>query len=293
MKFEKYMDLYIKLNASSWKPSYLDKVLGICRNRFDYFRGKDIQDIKVSDCKLWYLTLKDVSTKSKKGYISVLKGIFDLAFYDDIITRNPVLHVKIEKYKTPKINPFTADEVKNIIDSAKSFNFNFVYFLAMGFYTGMRTGEILALKRSNIDLENKTITINSTRSRFGENSPKTFTSNRTIPIINLLYPYIEQMINSHDGDYMLLTQYGKPYRDTYVFTQRWWKPILKDLCLDYRRLYTMRHTYATNMLYRNLVTPVQLSQLLGHASTEMIFSVYVNYIDSKIDKFNRSISVYS
>ena len=55
----------------------------------------------------------------------------------------------------------------------------------------------------------------------------------------------------------------------------------------------MRHTYATNMLYNNLVTPLQLAQLLGHSSTEMVYSVYVNYLDEKIDDFSRSISVYS
>lgn len=55
----------------------------------------------------------------------------------------------------------------------------------------------------------------------------------------------------------------------------------------------MRHTYATNMLYRNLVTPVQLAQLLGHSSTKMIYEVYVQYINSKFENFDRSINVYS
>lgn len=69
--------------------------------------------------------------------------------------------------------------------------------------------------------------------------------------------------------------------------------MLNDLCLEYRRPYNMRHTYATNMLYRNLVTPVQLAQLLGHSSTKMIYEVYVQYINSKFENFDRSINVYS
>ncbi len=52
------------------------------------------------------------------------------------------------------------------------------------------------------------------------------------------------------------------------------------------------YTYATNMLYNNLVTPVQLVQLLGHANTQMVFDVYVNYIDRFNDKFDRSIEIY-
>lgn len=43
------------------------------------------------------------------------------------------------------------------------------------------------------------------------------------------------------------------------------------------------------MLYNNLVTPVQLAQLLGHANTQMVFDVYVNYLDND---FDRSINIY-
>lgn len=71
-----------------------------------------------------------------------------------------------------------------------------------------------------------------------------------------------------------------------------WLPLLKLLELEYRRPYNTRHTYATNMLYNNLVTPVQLAQLLGHASTQMVYDVYVRYIESNYQDFDRSISIY-
>jgi len=64
------------------------------------------------------------------------------------------------------------------------------------------------------------------------------------------------------------------------------------LKLEYRRPYNTRHTYATNMLYNNLVTPVQLAQLLGHANTQMVYDVYVRYIESNYQDFDRSISIY-
>lgn len=293
MKFKHFANLFISLNEDIWKPSYLDKQKGIVANRFEMFNNKEITDIKVSDCKLWYKSLDDVGPKSKKHFTSVLKQVFDVAYYDDIIQRNPALHIKQETYTAPKINPFTSDEVKQILQEAHNYNFNFVYFLAMGFYAGMRTGEILALKKSEIDLKNKTISINSTRSRHGEGTVKTVKSKRVIPIIDNLYPYLKEKIKYSINDYVLYTQYGKPYRDSFVFTQRWWTPILKKLNLQYRRPYNMRHTYATNMLYRDLITPVQLAQLLGHSSTKMIYEVYVQYLNSNLDDFDRSISIYS
>ncbi len=50
--------------------------------------------------------------------------------------------------------------------------------------------------------------------------------------------------------------------------------------------------FATNMLYNNLVTPLQLAQLLGHSSTQMVYEVYVKYIDSNYVDFDRSIAIY-
>ncbi len=49
----------------------------------------------------------------------------------------------------------------------------------------------------------------------------------------------------------------------------------------------------TNMIYNNLVTPVQLDQLLGHANTQMLYDVYVNYLDTFNINFDRSISIYN
>lgn len=293
MSFQKYSELYLLLNEDEWKPSYLDKNKGIIDLRFDYFKDKNIEDIKASDIKLWYKQIDDVGNKSKRNYLSVLKGIFDVALHDEVIQKNPMVHVKFPKYHAPRIHPFSSDEVKSILEGAKDYNFNFVYFLAMGFFSGMRTGEILALKRSEIDLEKRVISIRSTRSRFGENSPKTFGSKRDIPIIDSLYPYILKMYERENDNYMMTTQYKTPYRDTHVFCVLWWKPLLQKLGIAYRRPYNMRHTFATNMLYRELCSPVELSQYLGHASIQMIYDVYVSYIQGHFSKFDKSISIYS
>ncbi|MDD4506694.1 MAG: site-specific integrase [Sulfurospirillaceae bacterium] len=293
MTFQKYADLYIQLNEDDWKPSYLDKNKGIILQRFDDFKDRNINDIKASDIKLWYKQIDDVGNKSKRNYLSVLKGIFDIALHDEIIQKNPMIHVKFPKYHAPRIDPFSSDDVKMILNAAKDFNFNFVYFLAMGFFTGMRTGEIISLKRSEVDLQNRVISIRSTRSRFGEGIPKTFGSKRDIPIIDALYPYILKMYQKENDTYLLTNQYNHPYRDTHVFCVYWWKPLLQKLGIMYRRPYNMRHTFATNMLYRELCSPVELSQYLGHSSVQMIYDVYVSYIQGHFSKFDKSISVYS
>ncbi|MDD3323705.1 MAG: tyrosine-type recombinase/integrase [Sulfurospirillaceae bacterium] len=293
MTFKKYADLYLQLNENDWKPSYFDKNRRIVKNRLDYFMSLEIRDIKASSIKLWYKTLDDVGNKSKRNYLSVLKGILDVALHDEIIEKNPMVHVKLPQYRSPRINPFTADEVKRILEGAKAYNFNFEYFLAMGFFTGMRTGEILALKRQDIDFKNNMIHIRSTISRFGDVKPKTFGSIRDIPIIDTLYPYILQMFEKENDNYLMTTQYGNAYQDTHIFCIYWWKPLLESLGIPYRRPYNMRHTFATNMLYKELCTPVELSQYLGHSNTRMIYDVYVSYIQGHFNTFKTDILIYS
>jgi integrase len=291
MKFSYYSDLYLQFKEHELKFSTFDKYSNIVRDRINpEFSNMNIKDIKPSNIKKWLYDLDDIGSKSKRIYLSVLNGIMHEALYDEVIERNPVRLVKIPKYQAPKIKPFTADEVQLIMNNAV--NDNYRYYLAFAFYTGMRSGEIIALKKSDIDLDNMVITVQRTRSRYGESTPKTRYSIRDVPIIELLKPYLLELYNKHDNEYLFITQYKKPYKDNSVFQEQFWKPTLKELNIEYRRPYNARHTYATNMLYNNLVTPVQLAQLLGHANTQMVYDVYVNYLDNFNIDFDRSINMY-
>lgn len=293
MTFEHYARLYLTFKEGDLKTSTFDKYKGIIEKRFlisGYFSDKSIQEIKTSDIKLWLLSIKDVSSKSKRHYLGVLKGIFDIAYFDDIIEKNPVSKIKLPKYDKPIINPFTSEQVQMILFAVE--NDNFHAYLQIAFFTGMRSGEIIALKKEDIDLNNRIIKVRRSRSRFGESTPKTRGSIRDVPILDVLYPFISKLYEKHDHEYLFKTQYDQPYRDTNVFVNKYWIPLLSDLGLSYRRPYTTRHTYATNMLYKSLCTPVELAQLLGHTSTEMVYNVYVAYLEQNLKQFDRSISIY-
>ncbi|WP_457744109.1 tyrosine-type recombinase/integrase [Sulfurimonas sp.] len=291
MKFNYYSSLYLEFKEHELKPATYYKYKNIVSARINpYFQNMEIATIKPSDVKMWLYGIDDVGAKSQKHYLGVLSGIFQEALFDDVISKNPVRQIRMPKYERPTITPFTADEVYQILNHAK--NFNYKHYLAIAFYTGMRSGEIMALKKSDIDFENRLINVSRSRGIFGESTPKTKYSIRQIPIIDILYPYLKDICASHDYEYLFITQYKKPYRDNNVFTYKFWIPSLKELNIPYRRPYNTRHTYATNMLYNELVSPVQLAQLLGHANTKMVYDVYVNYLDKKFDNFDKSIKIY-
>lgn len=296
MNFKYYADLYLKLGRIDWKFSTFCKNEGIVNNRLFYFFGQEINHIKPSAVRSWLSDINDVGPKSKKNYLNCLNGIFNLALQDEIIDKNPVIHIKKLIYTAPRIEPFTNTEVVRILEEAKKYPFKFRLFIAIGFFTGMRTGEIIALKNTDVDMTNRIIRINATRSRFGESSPKTIKSVRSVPILNILHDLLKVKFEKYQNftyEYLLETQYGEPYRDCNVFLDTCWRPILKDLGIGYRRPYTMRHTYATNMLRRNLITPLELAALMGHSNAKMIYDVYVNYVNANLQEFKRDIEVYN
>jgi len=289
-KFSHYSSLYLEFKEHELKPSTFSKYEGIVRLRLDYFNRFDITEIKPSHIKKWLYSFDDVGSKSKRHYLSVLSGILQEALFDEVIEKNPCKMIRQPKYYKPTIKPFSPGEVHLIMENCPDHNFK--YYVAIAFYTGMRSGEIIGLKKTDIDFDKRTIKVQRTRSRFGETSPKTTYSIREVPIIDLLMPYITELYLSHDEDYLFITRYNEPYKDTKTFINKFWKPLIKTLNLEYRRPYNTRHTFATNMLYNNLVTPIQLSQILGHANVQMVYDVYVSYIENKYSDFDRTISIY-
>ena len=157
----------------------------------------------------------------------------------------------------------------------------------------MRTGEILALKKENIDFNKRLIYVKLSRSKFGENSPKTAGSIRQVPIVDALYYDLEKYVLFHVfRSYLFVNQYCEPYNTDFSFTRYYWKPLLKFLGIPYRKLYVMRHTYATNVLKNTDISPYELSRLLGHSSTEMVFNRYVKFIENQKDEFKRDVKIY-
>lgn len=68
---------------------------------------------------------------------------------------------------------------------------------------------------------------------------------------------------------------------------------MKQADIPHRRMYETRHTFATTMLSRGILKPYDLSRILGHANTQMVYSVYVQYVDGLDVVFDQDIDLYS
>lgn len=243
-----------------------------------YFKNMIVSDISPSVIYDFYKTFTDKSTLTT--VVSILKFAFEKAIIKGYIVSTPLVVSKPKLKSNYKINPFTYDEAKKIIDSSPGVIKNLI---AVAFYTGMRTGEVLGLKWENVNFDNFTITINCQISFGYQDSTKTDSSNRIIDMLPQCEYYLkEQFKFSSSYEFVFLSSTNKPYRNSsslyYV-----WKNLINSLNFDYRSFYQTRHTFASNML-SNGENALWVSQMLGHKSLDITLSKYSKYIKKDISK---------
>lgn len=285
--FKYYSDLFLKTKRDLKPNSYRQYESQIIFwNK--YFGDREINDIKPSEIKeiIFNLTVKP---QTQRDMLARLKSIFEEAELDEAISSNPAKKVKIPRASKRKILPLTKDEVTEILNNATDF---FKCYLAIGFYTGMRTGEILALKWQNVNLDKKLIFVDATVGTYEEQDTKTNESTRYVPIFEPLIPYLkEQQQRNGLSKYVFSTKTGRHYSSTNLI-KHFWKPLLRRLHIPYRRLYETRHTFATNMIASNKFSLNQIASWLGHSNIQTLISKYNNYIPSEIAKFDSKFNVF-
>lgn len=177
-----------------------------------------------------------------------------------------------------EILPFSLQEIQLILQNID--NKLFLLFFNIAFFSGLRTGEIMALVWEDIDLQSRKIRVNKTLTQKGEiQNPKTLSSNRYVDIIDILLQGFREYI-AHVGhinpknnifrDIFLARNNFKPLRE-------YWKKLLQKCGLKYRHLYHTRHTFATIML-ENREDLGWVSAMLGHKNQAITMQHYIRYI---------------
>lgn len=287
-----YAELFIESKQQTTVAKTHERYASILYNEIlPNFGEIPIKDLKVSHMDKWRnVLLQRFSAKTVKEYQIVFRGVFQKALHDEEIGRNPFDALDSLKVTKPNVVPFMPHEVKLILDTAQGW---FKNYLALGFMTGMRVGEIVALKWQNINLQKREIYICASRSMGVEGSTKTQSSIRYIPIMDTLIPYLESQreISGHQ-EYVFVNQYGRAFYDYKTIGANQWTDILKACNLSHRRMYEMRHTCATNLLMSGHYSVNEIASILGHTTPQMLFERYTRNISSERKPFNKSIDIY-
>ena len=244
-----------------------------------YFGNMALVDIEIRDFKKWTLEQGKLnisqSTYNKRHY--VLKRIFDHAEEEykvfNIMKGRARVSPLFSKRKADDNAFYTQEEVDLILndtcegcsDREKSkIDFMNVFFY-IGVLTGARTGEISALKFSDIDFEKNTITIERSITKGFMSKPKNGKS-RIIPMVKRLKERLLKYQESAICDYLFVNPLSlEPYTDSRTIVDHRFKPMLKRLGIEYKRLYSLRHTFAT-LSARKGVKLMTISEVMGHTS---------------------------
>lgn|GEM_PF-2176563 len=270
-----WLDLIEDSIAYSTHKTYSSDVSKLCQ----YFGNVELKKIRPTHIQM-FIKQCNLSPKSISNIIGVLHQILDNAYNDELLSKNPTKVIKKPRVETSEVDPFNINEAESIINWMQEHHPQMTIFFALGFYTGMRTGELLALKWSDIDFSKYTITVQRTitKNRIKE-STKTEKS-RTIDIIPALEAYLKnhKQYTFLKSDWVLTTLYNQPFMKTENINRLYFTPCLKALGFRYRTIYQMRHSFACMMIDagENLNW---IKSMLGHRTLSMIFKRYGNKIN--------------
>ena len=232
-----------------------------------------------------YISSINGKNATKKEYLSCIKGVLDIALDDEAVDRNVATNIKFKQEPKQPAEVFSAQDVETLISNADGM---FKNFLAISFYTGMRSGEVLGLMHQDI-LDDR-ICVRRSISKGRVTTPKTIGSIRDIPLFDRVKPYIESQKKISKSLY-LFDYDGNFIKDVSYFKRRW--RALIDRCgIDYKKIYATRHTFITAMLESGKFKIMEIAAIVGHTSPQMIMTNYAGFIKDEHLKIDTSFELF-
>lgn len=221
------------------------------------------------------------SAKLLNNYLICLRGVFTLAGRG-LKVENPMDGVENSKHQAAPPDPLSSAEMEQVLKRMESAVPQVVlHYFEFAFMTGMRPEELIALRWTDVDWANESIRVERARTA-GEYKPLKTYQARDVDLVKralLALKEIGPLTHEQAGGYIFMNPVtNKPWHDERSQRDHYWKPVLKDRGIRYRRAYQTRHTYATNALSAG-VNPSYVSRQMGHKSAKMLFAVYSKWID--------------
>lgn len=219
-----------------------------------------------------------LSAKAINNILIPLRDICREAYLDEIIDQNPMDRVPALPVRSREPQPFAKAEVISILRALNRIDKQARLFYQLAFSTGLRTGELIALKWDDVDLGTNAIFISRSRSRGVDKGPKTPSGRRSIELNRIAVRALVSLRTLNDGaDVFQHPTPGLRLKNGDVFCKRFWNPALDSLPIKRRNPYQCRHTFASHLLMKGH-NPLFVAQQMGHRDWGMIRRVYGRYI---------------
>lgn len=239
---------------------------------------------------------KKISNQSILHVHRVLSQALEQAVRWNLLPRNPCAGVTPPRPVANEMAVWTAEEANALLAATAEDPMHALFVLALS--TGMRQGELLGLKWSDIDFEAGKLHIRRSVTRHkGEGlvftQPKTSRSRRPIKLgrraIDALKArrriQVEQRLKVgplwQEVDLVFSTAYGGPLESGWIY--RIFRRTSENAGVSRIRFHDMRHTAATLLLSQNVHVKV-VSEMLGHSNVSITLNTYSHFVPSLHDQ---------
>ena len=224
----------------------------------------------------------------RKNAVRLVTSLFNQAVSDELIQRNPARSIPATRVVKRELDPFSRAEADAVIaklyEVTSGLQAIYACFFEFSFYTGMRPGEAMALRWSEVDTRNRTARVCRIR-LYGKIQERTKTkTSREVLLNDQALQALEKArsLTAARSDYVFAPEGSGDRSELYVRSEtgpkRYWLLALRKLGMRHRRMYDTRHTYATMCLMSGM-NPAFIAAQLGH-SIQILLSTYARWISS-------------
>lgn len=224
----------------------------------------DIKRIQVENFKTW-LSRKDISSSSKNFHFNFLKSLLKDAFHLDLIDKNPANGVRGFPKSESRQEAWSEQELIRFLEYNQENPRLVLYLLAANL--GCRLGELLGLKKSDVDFENRIIHVQRSYDQKTKELSSTKTkTKRFVALPDELHEYLVRHILQTEGEFVIpknLPGLTDPKHASRVLRVDCKKAGVRPI-----RFHDLRHTWATLFVAKS-GNVLHAQRLLGHKGLAM------------------------
>jgi len=235
-----------------------------------------------------HVRLQGRKTSTVKMFVNPLKTYFEKQIKDGVVKTNPTVGLNLGSDPEPTEQKpiFTLAEIHHVLAVAKASFLRWYAFLCCGLLGGMRWGETMALKKSDVDFERGVIRVMRSFEPKGVQivPTKTKKGRREVPmnpeLAAALKAHIEQIgiegsykeWNAEQREWVFANSVGKLSQRS-NFYELCWRPLLAKAGLKYRRYHISRNSLIESLLSKG-ADPRYVQAIVGHANVFMTVEGY-------------------
>lgn len=238
-----------------------------------------------------YRTNESLSISTLRIVVYIIKSTIKFAYKQNYI-KLIQLDIELPSYEKKPIQILTKEEQKILENYLIIKHDCFSLGILICLYTGLRIGELCALRWSDVDFNNRIILVHNTVQRIQTKNkntsktellitkPKTRNSIRKIPITSFLYDILKKyFVQTHEQSncYIFRNKENGPIDPRII--QKYFKVTIKRLELTNITFHALRHTFATLCIDVGMDIKT-LSEILGHSNVSTTMSIYVHSTES-------------